>query len=168
MPELLRIRGARVHNLKNVSLDLGSFISNDVAPILKDVQTVTKPLAPIIKQLTDPIPVISDLAKKPVTLLDLAQEFGGAKFNRGLIDSLIAIVNLVNSIPTDGSTLAISFGDFIVSDGSSKNDLRTPGKKLADTPNTANDSSFSLDQQVANPTGKITPAAGSGSKPGSY
>src|SRR5262249_31464329 len=134
-----------------------------VRPILKDVQVVTEPLAPIIKILTQPIPVISDLSGHPTTLLDLAQQFGGKKFNRGMIDAIIAVINVVNSIPTDGSTIAINFGDFVVGDGSGSNDLRNSSNKLANTDTTGNDKNFDLDKEVANPSGQITtPGAGSG------
>lgn len=99
---------------RNWSLDLGSFISDFLKPILEKIQIVTKPLDPLIEVLTAPLPVLSDLAGRDYTLVDLAERFGlldpgTAKF----LDFVLAIGDLVNdvSITNDGSLL-IPIGSF--------------------------------------------------------
>ena len=144
--------------LENVSLDLGEFITNFAKPILEQLQVVTEPLEPIIELLTTPIPVISDLGPAPVTLLDLAETFGGKKFDRRYIDAVIAIVEVINSLPTDGSSIMIGFGDFIIMDGSSTNDLRDPANSLSNSDTTQNDAAYKaaggVEGQLNNPSGR--------------
>ena len=58
---------------ENVGLDMGTFISEYVKPIVEEVQKITAPIQPLIDVVTTPIPVISDLAGSPITLLDIAR-----------------------------------------------------------------------------------------------
>ncbi len=64
----------------NVSFQLGSFISDFVGPILKDIQTFTQPIQPIIDVLTAPLPALSDLSHVvgggDVTVLDIVKLYG--------------------------------------------------------------------------------------------
>jgi Ca2+-binding RTX toxin-like protein len=105
-------------SLDNVHLDAGTFVSELLVPIVRDIQRFTKPLEPPIKVLNTPIPVLSDLAGSPITLLKLAEIYGGADNRVGLIVSLVKIVDFVNSInvPPAGSnanfTIPIGDGDF--------------------------------------------------------
>ena len=158
--------------LEGVSLDLGEFITNFAKPILDKIKVITEPFEPIIKILTTPIPVISDLAPAPVTLLDLAETFGGDKFNRKYIDAAIAVVNVINSLPTDGDSILIGFGDFVIMDGSSGSDLRNPENKMSESVDTAqNDKKYKdsggLNGQMNNPSGKAAGGAPSSNAPAS-
>ncbi|MEB3339666.1 hypothetical protein [Okeania sp.] len=93
----------------NVNLDLGSFISDFLGPVAEEVKKVTKPIEPVIDAITDPIPVISDLAGKDISLLDLAEAFGYAEV--GMIRDIAAIVELINAIPENTENLLIPLGD---------------------------------------------------------
>ncbi|MDX1431795.1 MAG: LEPR-XLL domain-containing protein, partial [Gammaproteobacteria bacterium] len=77
--DLGNILGDHLHlvEFRDVGLDLGTYISDVVGPIVAEVQKVTEPLQPIIDVITAPIPVISDLAGQPISLLDLAAVFAG-------------------------------------------------------------------------------------------
>ena len=68
--------------------------------------------------LTAPIPVISDLAGEPITLIDIAGMFG--EIDVGLIYAIADIITLVNSIPdpSEVGSLIIPFGDFTIYDAS--------------------------------------------------
>ena len=98
----------------NVGLDLGSFITGFLAPILTEVQTVTEPVQPIITIVTTPIPILSTLVGSPVTLLSLAQTFG--LLDPGtvqFINELAQIVTLINDIHNLGSgDIVIPMGAF--------------------------------------------------------
>ncbi|TAK79855.1 MAG: hypothetical protein EPO20_30620, partial [Betaproteobacteria bacterium] len=61
---------------EDIGLDLGSFLGDFLGPIVAQIQEFTEPLQPIIDILMAPIPVVSDLAGKPVTLIDIASAFG--------------------------------------------------------------------------------------------
>ncbi|MCA9138139.1 MAG: hypothetical protein KDB00_15315, partial [Planctomycetales bacterium] len=137
--------------LENVSLDIGTFITEFAGPVLEEIKTIIDPLDPILDVLTMELPVLSDLGT-PVTLLDLAEQFSGGKFNRGFIDAVIALRSVIESIPTSSESIMIGFGDFVIMDGSGKNDLRDGSKKLSDTPDST-DPNYSLDKQLNNPTG---------------
>ena len=118
--------------LKNVSLDLGTFITEFAGPILNQINEVIKPIEPIIGMLTTAIPIISDLSGEITNMLDLALQFAGVdqhgkpKFNRGLIDAIIALRKVIQAQPKDSESVIMSFGDFVIMDGSGANDMRGP------------------------------------------
>jgi Ca2+-binding RTX toxin-like protein len=105
----------------DVGLNLGSFFSEFLAPVVKEIQKVTKPLEPIIEVLTDPIPVISDLAGEDISLVDIAASFG--LVDPGFIEAVADLISFINSIPSDGSDIIIGFGSFDVG-GDGTLDLR--------------------------------------------
>ena len=94
---------------QDVSLNLGSFISGFVAPIVQQVKTYLDPIAPIVEVLTARLPLISDLTGQTVTLADLAGLFGYSQVTT-FTDAFQAIYSLVNSLPTDGGNINIDFG----------------------------------------------------------
>ncbi|MEB3829160.1 proprotein convertase P-domain-containing protein [Phormidium sp. CCY1219] len=97
----------------NVGLDLGSFISDFLNPIVGQIQEITEPVQPIIDVLTNRLPVISDLAGKNITLIDLAEAFGyGGKF--GMIDDIANIVKLINDLPENPDSAILPFGSWNV------------------------------------------------------
>lgn len=92
----------------NLSLDIGSFISDFIRPILDKLRIITEPLGPVVTVLTTPIPIISDIAGEPYTLLDLAELWGMiTPETRKFIDVLVVIVELTNdtSVSNDGNIL---------------------------------------------------------------
>lgn len=105
----------------NVGLNLGSFFSDFLGPIIEAIQTVTEPLQPLVDILTSPIPVISDLAGEDITLIDIAGMFGVV--DPSFIYAIADLITLINSIPTDAGDIVIIFGDFTVG-GDGTLDLR--------------------------------------------
>ncbi|HXT29054.1 MAG TPA: LEPR-XLL domain-containing protein [Vicinamibacterales bacterium] len=99
---------------EDVSLDLGSFLGDLIVPLVEKIQSVTEPFQPIIDIVTAAIPVLSDLAGEPVTLVDIAAAFG--EFNPDLIYAIADLISLVNSIPTETGDLIIPFGSFVIID----------------------------------------------------
>ena len=59
---------------ENVSVDLGSFFTQFVDPVLTEVKKITEPLDPVISFLTDPLDVVSDLRGEDTSVLDLLEE----------------------------------------------------------------------------------------------
>ncbi|UCE72957.1 MAG: DUF4347 domain-containing protein [Methanomassiliicoccales archaeon] len=110
-------------NFSNVRLNLGKYFSEFLAPILKEIKRVTEPLQDLIDILTSPIPVISDLAGKDITLIDIAEMFGVV--DAGFIYALADLITLINSIPTDAEDIVIHFGSFSLG-GDGTLDLRDP------------------------------------------
>ncbi|MBL9139058.1 MAG: M10 family metallopeptidase C-terminal domain-containing protein [Verrucomicrobiales bacterium] len=92
----------------NLSLDIGSFVSDFIRPILDKLRVITEPLGPVVTVLTTPIPIISDIAGEPYTLLDLAELWGMiTPETRKFIDVIVVIVELANdtSVSDDGNIL---------------------------------------------------------------
>lgn len=115
---------------RDVTLDLGSFFRSFVSPIFGEIQKVTRPIAPIVNFLTKPLPVISKLAKRNVTMIDIAELAVKAnprlpKPNFGYIRAAAEITQLVNGIPR-GPLPAINLGSFSL--GSV--DVRSPNFNL--------------------------------------
>ena len=103
--------GLRLLEFTDVSLDLGSFLSETVGPVVAKIQEITGPLQPIIDIVTARIPVLSDLAGRTITLVDIAAAFG--EFDASLIYAVADIISLVNMIDTGGGeSLVLVLGDF--------------------------------------------------------
>jgi streptogramin lyase len=89
-------------------LDLGSYISSVVAPIVQNVQSVLDPIQPLLDTITARIPGLSDLTDAvgmgDVTLLSLAEKAAGLSGD----PEIIALVNLANTL-TEVSNLVGAF-----------------------------------------------------------
>ena len=135
----------RYVGFENVGLDLGSFFTDVVGPVVQKIQEVTEPIKPFLDFLTTPIPIISQLAGD-TTLLDLATRSGF--INPGIIDAIEVVdqvVDLANSlqIPGDGNVvLMFGTGEFPIYDArqpklaalgaGSGPDLSDPNLKILD------------------------------------
>ncbi len=103
----------------NLQLDLGTFISDFLGPILKEIRKVTEPLQPLLDIVTMRLPVLSDLAGQKITLLDLAAAFGLLEPSTvDFIEGVIHVVNLINRLDGLGEgTILIPFGSFRLLEG---------------------------------------------------
>ncbi len=99
--------------INNVTLDLGSLVGEVLGPLLSEVQRVTQPFQPIIDILLTEIPVISDLFS-PVTFLDLAGAFGNV--DTDFIETVVEVIDLINSLPTSPESVGIDFGSIVLYD----------------------------------------------------
>ncbi|CAN0404891.1 unnamed protein product, partial [Phaeothamnion confervicola] len=108
--------GLKLVEFQDVGIDLGTFISDFLSPIVEQVKQFTEPLQPLIDVLTAPIPVISDLAGEPYTLLDLAAATGYV--DAGLIYAIADVISFINAIPdpAEVGSLILNFGDFTIYD----------------------------------------------------
>ncbi|MFC1783883.1 hypothetical protein ACFL02_09930, partial [Planctomycetota bacterium] len=103
---------------ENITLDLGSFVSDVLGPIVGKVKEITEPIQPLIDFITTPFPVLSDFGLN-ITPLDLAAAYGSV--DPGLIYAIADIITLINSIPDpdEVGSLQLNFGDMpIYDDGS--------------------------------------------------
>lgn len=97
----------------NIQIDIGSFISEFIQPILNEIKKVTEPFQPLIDVITAPIPILSDIFGEPVTMLDLAEMSGylspsTVKF----INAVTKIIDLANSTSFSNGSILIPLGDF--------------------------------------------------------
>ncbi len=107
--------GLKLVEFKNVALDLGSFLSQVLGPIVKEVGKYTEPIQPLIDFITSPIPIIGQLGLN-VTWLDLAQTLAGDNFDVGLIQSVAEIITLINKIAdlSDAGPVKLPIGDMVI------------------------------------------------------
>ncbi|HUG11386.1 MAG TPA: calcium-binding protein, partial [Opitutaceae bacterium] len=105
----------------DVRLDMGSFLSDFLGPIVNKIAEITKPLQPVIDVFTTRIPVLSDLAGRTITLLDIAGMFGVV--DTGMIYAIADIITLVNEIAgiSSDTELLIPLGDFTLFDRDNAN-----------------------------------------------
>jgi Ca2+-binding RTX toxin-like protein len=106
---------------KNLRLDLGSFLGDFLAPILKEIRKVTEPVQPIIDVVTAKLPILSELAGRKITLLDLAEVFGLLEpSTRVFIEDILSVISLINKLEGLGEgTILIPLGSFSLSDDGS-------------------------------------------------
>jgi hypothetical protein len=111
---------------QNVTVNMGSALSNFLEPIVGYVQTATKPLQPILDFLGTPIPGLDDLRKvvgapnEPITPLYLIKQLSGQlppnlQAVARLLFTLRDIITVLNSLKTDSNQVGINFGSFNVS-----------------------------------------------------
>jgi Ca2+-binding RTX toxin-like protein len=127
--------------IEDLSLNLGSFLTDFINPILTEVRVVTEPLQPIIDILQADIPILSDIdllknllnkdGTGGVSVLDFAGTILGhtryapvfAAFN-----ALVSLIDMVNTIPEDAEEILINFGTYEF--GGSDNDLTEAASQM--------------------------------------
>jgi Ca2+-binding RTX toxin-like protein len=96
----------------DVRIDMGSFLGDFLGPFVGKIAEITGPLQPVIDVFTARLPLISDLAGRTVTLLDIAALFG--EVDPGMIYAIADIVTLANQIGSisGNNSLMIPIGNF--------------------------------------------------------
>ncbi len=108
-----------VLGFNNLGIDLGTWISDFLGPILNKIDETVDPVRPIIDAVTAPIPILSDLAGRSINLLDVMESFGYLDPGvRKFIDVALFVIELADNIPT-GANVVIPLGDFILQQGPS-------------------------------------------------
>ena len=119
-------------SFNNVYISAGGFLSGVLQPIVKEVQQFTSPLKPVIDTLYAPIPVLSDLSHLAgggdVTLISIAEAFstlaGGPDLT--MVDRILQVVKLVNSIPSGSDNIGIFVGSFTLNSTKAIGTTATP------------------------------------------
>ncbi|MFN3880619.1 MAG: VCBS domain-containing protein [Nitrincola lacisaponensis] len=112
--------------MTDIALDMGTFFSNFLEPVINVISVVTDPFAPVIEQLTKPIPGISDLMRKNYSLVDMAVDFSKISGGNAKIDFIVSLISLfdtINSlkavIDAGGSTVKLPVFDVLLLAGNS-------------------------------------------------
>jgi hypothetical protein len=118
-------------SFNDVTIDLGSFLSNVVRPIVTSVQHFTKPLENVAEALTSPLPGVKDvtdlLGMQPITVASLLGGDAG-----GALETFANAIEFINSlqVPTSGS-IQVDVGSFNITDARQPN---SPATNFAETP----------------------------------
>jgi Ca2+-binding RTX toxin-like protein len=119
-------------SLDHASITLGTFFSDIVKPVLSDIQSITKPIEPLIDFLKARIPVLSDgteaLGIGPVSIESLVKVVTPElppdwQTVIRLATTIIDVTKVINDTNLAGSNVAIDFGGFSLS--SLNGDLRS-------------------------------------------
>jgi hypothetical protein len=109
-----------------VRLDIGSFLSNFLKPVIEGIKNILAPIDPVLKILNQALPVLSDLGPLrnlldtnrdgKVTLLELAAQLSGdigkiANFVEAVAE-ISNLVNLLGSLSTSGPGVFFNLGSF--------------------------------------------------------
>ncbi len=112
-------------SFNNVTVDLGSFLSNVVGPVVSAVQTFTQPMERLAEVLTAPLPGISDVTKflgqPAVTLAELLDGSTG-----GGLTTFANMIEFINhlQVPASGS-ITVDVGSFNLTDARQANSQAT-------------------------------------------
>ncbi len=110
----------------NVRLDLGSFLSDVVGPIVNTIDSVAGPIRPVLDVLNTRLPVLSDLGPTrslldrnddgAVTLLEMAALLGdGADSAATFISALsnvLDVADILDGLSNNGDAVLLDFGSF--------------------------------------------------------
>ncbi len=88
--------GIKTIALDTMVLDANSVAESLLGPILDTIRDIIDPFMPVVDTLTYPIPILSDIAGEPFTLLDLAAIFGSV--DPAFIDAVADILNVIKMI----------------------------------------------------------------------
>ncbi|MCC5845792.1 MAG: LEPR-XLL domain-containing protein, partial [Verrucomicrobia bacterium] len=107
--------------MNNIRLDMGSFLTQYLRPVLEQIDEGLSPIRPVIEVLTEPIPVISDIAGRDISLSNLLYQFGGPKGQA--IATFIDVVRLVSDLSAmvaalpDDMNVYLPIGNFWIPSG---------------------------------------------------
>lgn len=147
--------------MRNITVDVGGYISDVLSPIVDVIQKVTEPVKPIVDFVTEPIPVLSDLANLiglgDVTLLSLSEVADDYLPKSGyteileIVQIVVQVIDVANMFEDPaGPSLLINVGDLMISNDTN-GDLRNKpnAKNISDV--TAKD----LTDLVADPANLV-------------
>ncbi|HEV3339251.1 MAG TPA: hypothetical protein VG125_02805, partial [Pirellulales bacterium] len=107
--------GTLTVEFNNVTLDLGSFFSGFLQPIIQDIGSVIKPVEPVLDDVTMRLPVISDLLGRDTSLLDLAADEGViSQSDAQLFKTVYGVLkDLINTdVSGSGAHVGLDLGSF--------------------------------------------------------
>ncbi|MBF0184830.1 MAG: DUF4347 domain-containing protein [Magnetococcales bacterium] len=84
--------------MSDIYLDVGTFFTQFLKPIVQVIQYVTDPIMPVIDALTAPIPGISDLMGRDYSIVDLASDMSAMFGGISKLDFIIAMINVLEVI----------------------------------------------------------------------
>jgi hypothetical protein len=118
-------------SFNDVTIDLGSFLSNVVRPIVTSVQHFTQPLENVAEALTSPLPGVTDvtnlLGMQPITVASLLGGDAG-----GALETFANAIEFINGlqVPTSGS-IKVDVGSFNIADARQAN---SPATNFVESP----------------------------------
>ncbi|MBC8239936.1 MAG: hypothetical protein H8E30_05610, partial [Alphaproteobacteria bacterium] len=99
--------------IKNIGVNLGSFLSEALAPVLEVVQATLLPVSFLIDPddgfLYQEIELLSWIMGKPIKVLDVVEQFMIGKYKkiRSFIDAASKIYGIIKNMPTNGDDIKI-------------------------------------------------------------
>lgn len=120
-PEVFPFGDTPTINFDDVQLDLGSFLTSFVKPLVDKIQSVTEPLEPLAKFLLTPIPFLSTISSDlssvlhhngPIYFTDLILDPAQAAKLASFANALITI----NGLNVPSSSMTVDLGHFSVTD----------------------------------------------------
>ena len=106
--------GVELIALNDMKLDSGSMADQLLKPLLDEVGEFIEPFMPVIDTLTAPIPILSDIAGEPFTLLDLAGIFGSV--DPAFIETIGDILDVISAIQGFIDAPLLCLGDLTLFD----------------------------------------------------
>ncbi|MEI6732756.1 MAG: DUF4347 domain-containing protein [Comamonadaceae bacterium] len=107
--------------MTDVYLDVGTFFTKFLMPIVKVVQDVTSPIKPVLDALTTPIPGLSDLMGRDYSTIDLATDMSSMFGGISEVDFIIAMVNMLevlDNLPSGTKDMLLPVKEVLIISGS--------------------------------------------------
>ncbi len=158
-------------DFRNLTLDLGEYLTKTIKPLLDELKPFISPLKPILELLDTEIPVISQLAQllgqDPITFGD-ALQFLGKGFDSvrkflNVLETVLVIIDLLDSLVSSlgtGETIQINFSnlDFDtlgldLRDSSTRDTLQTGDLSAGFSIGDILDEGLAAVDELGNPTG---------------
>lgn len=104
----------------DVYIDVGSFFTRFLNPVVEVIQDVTDPIMPVIDALTTPIPGLSDLMGRDYSAVTLASDMSALFGGVSKVDFIIAMINLldvIDDLPTDTDGMLLPVAEALIVSG---------------------------------------------------
>ena len=115
--------------IRDVKLDLGSFLSTVIKPVFQSFKEYTAPIRPLVDFLSSPVPGLNDLSQllggPEITFVTMGMIGGSASPKTmaaakkaqqviGMLQEIFAFVDTFDAAIRDGDSIIINFGTFYV------------------------------------------------------
>ena len=113
---------------RDVTLDLGSFMSDLLKPILDKISPIVGPVGEVLGKLSEPIPLLSDMGSGDISFIDLPELIINGILSNGpvrghvyglggYVEMILDIVGIIEALAkvdlSNANGLKLNFGDYV-------------------------------------------------------
>ncbi len=96
----------------HLKLNFGELLNHFLDPIIRPIVEVLEPMKPILDFLTTPVPIVSSLGNRQITLIDLARLFGdGADAAADFVESVAEVARIASLLGRADEGISLDLGD---------------------------------------------------------
>ena len=119
----------------DIELDMGTFFTNFLQPIVKPIQDITDPIMPVIDAITTPIPGLSDIMGRDFSAIDLAvfmSKLFGGDARVDFVVAMVRLLEIIDQLPADAQNYFIPVAKTFILNGAVNRQFNLSALQLPD------------------------------------